>query len=524
MASNNPKSPRQKMINLMYIVLTAMLALNVSSDVLNGFTLVEESLRTSINNSLSQNQALFAELEEYFQKNQQKTELSYNKGVQVYNLTDSLFNYIQDLKVKIVKEADGKDGDVNNIEHPDDLEASNHIMLGAGRGIKEGKKLRLFIEEYKNTIVSMIGDTAKQRIILDNLKTEPSDKAKKNNKNWEESWFEDMPVAAAITLLSKLQSDVLYAEGEVLHTLVNDIDIGDLRVNQMSAFVIPNSRNVIRGGKYSANIILAAVDSTQRPTIFVNDRFLDPEKEGLFEFTTSAIGNFKVKGYIEVPRGDGTLIRREFEEPYTVVEPSATVSATMMNVLYAAYDNPISISVPGVPTQYISASSSGNGTLTPKGNGEWIAKPTKAGQDFVITVTAQLEGRSQVVANTPFKVRLLPDPAPFIEYTDENGNVKRYKGTTGFSKAALMAAGGVKAAIDDGLLNIAFQVISFETVFFDSMGNAMIELSSGSNFTDRQKDQMRRLSRGKRFYISRITARGPGGDDRIISPLEVIVN
>ena len=116
MAGNNPKSPRQKMINLMYIVLTAMLALNVSSDVLNGFKLVEDSLRTSIGNSLTQNNMLFAELEEYYQKNKVKTAEFYESGKQVHSMTDSLYNYIQDLKVRIVKEADGKNGDVSNIK------------------------------------------------------------------------------------------------------------------------------------------------------------------------------------------------------------------------------------------------------------------------------------------------------------------------------------------------------------------------------------------------------------------------
>lgn len=509
----------------MYIVLTAMLALNVSSDVLNGFRLVEDSLRTSIGNSLSQNNALFADLEEYHQKNPVKTEEYYRSGTQVHQLTDSLYNYIQDLKVRIVREADGKDGDVSDIKNQENTEASNRVMLGAGRGMKEGKRLRLFIEEYKNKIVAMIQDPAKEKIILDNLKTEPSEKARKNNKNWEEAWFEDMPVAAATTLLSKLQSDILYAEGEVLHSLVNAIDVGDFRVNRISAFVIPVSKNVIRGGKYSAQIILAAEDSTQRPKVFVNGKELPETNRGLYEVVTGATGNFPVKGYLEIPKRDGSgFSRYDFDESYTVVEPSATVSATMMNVLYAAYDNPIEVSVPGVPTQFVSASSSGNGTLTPKGNGQWIAKPAKVGTDFVINVTAQVEGRSQVVANKAFKVRQLPDPAPYIDFADADGNAKRFKGGS-FSKSALMSADGVKAAIDDGLLNIAFTVVGFETVFFDSMGNAMVEVSSGTSFTERQKNQMRSLSRGKRFYISRITVVTPGtGERRVISPLEVIIN
>jgi gliding motility-associated protein GldM len=524
MAGNNPKSPRQKMINLMYIVLTAMLALNVSSDVLNGFTLVEESLKRSIKNARTQNDALYGELSEYYQKNETKAEEWYNKGKEVHLTADSLVNYIQDLKVRIVKVADGKDGDVDNVDHVDDLEASNQVMLAPGKGIKEGKKLRLQLDKFRTMMLSMVADSVKRKIIDDNLSTKPSARSKADNKNWEQALFENMPVAAAMTILSKLQSDILYAEGEVLHTLVNNIDVGDFRVNQINAYVIPNSRYVIRGGKYSAQIILAAEDSTQRPLIYVGNNKLDSEKGGLYEATATSTGTHTINGYLEVLRGDNEVLRRNFTDTYTVVEPSATVSATLMNVLYAAYENPISISVPGVPTSAISATSNGNGTLTPKGNGQWVAKPSKVGQDFVINVTAQMDGRSQVVANSIFKVRQLPDPTPFIEYKDENGNTRRYKGGTGFSKAALMAADGIMAAIDDGLLNINFRVVRFETVFFDSMGNAMLELSNGSNFTERQKDQFRRLTRGKRFYISRVTAIGPDGVERLISPIEVIVN
>jgi gliding motility-associated protein GldM len=122
-------------------------------------------------------------------------------------------------------------------------------------------------------------------------------------------------------------------------------------------------------------------------------------------------------------------------------------------------------------------------------------------------------------------VRQLPDPAPFIEYSDANGNTRRYRGGSGLSKAQLMSTQGIVAAIDDGLLNINFSVLSFETVFFDSMGNVVPEVSAGANFSARQKEMFRKLSRGKRFYISRVKAKGPDGVERTLpATLEVIIN
>lgn len=119
------------------------------------------------------------------------------------------------------------------------------------------------------------------------------------------------------------------------------------------------------GGTYSARVILAAVDSTQRPSIYIAGKKQPDNAEGWFETVCNRTGEFSLDGYLELAQGNGEVLRREFSQKYTVVEPTATVSATMMNVLYAGYDNPISISVPGVPAGQVQASIvSGNGTLT----------------------------------------------------------------------------------------------------------------------------------------------------------------
>jgi gliding motility-associated protein GldM len=164
-----------------------------------------------------------------------------------------------------------------------------------------------------------------------------------------------------------------------------------------------------------------------------------------------------------------------------------------------------------------------NGSLTRSGD-HWTARPSGVGKDAVITVTANMDGHSTTVATTTFRVRKLPDPTPFIAYNDGKGNTDHYRGGRPFAKSLLLAAQGLEAAIDDGLLDTRFKVTSFETVFFDSMGNAIPEVSDGGNFSARQKQSFQRLQRGKRFYISRIKAVGPDGISRDLSPMEVIVN
>lgn len=519
-ANSNRLSPRQKMINLMYIVLTAMLALNVSSDVLDGFTQVHEGLKRSNTNFDTRNTAIYSQLEDLAEKNPGKGQAWLDRATEVRRATADIYGYVDSLKYAIVHKADGEDGDPDNILNRDDLESAAVIMLAPGN--PRGKVLRHRIDGYREFMSAQVPDVHKRRTLAEALSTDPITKAGTLTPQlWEEAKFDQQPVVAAVTLLSKLQSDILYAEGEVLASLLSQVDAGDVRVNELNAYVMPRSRLVMRGSKYSANIVLAAVDTTQRPLVYIEGNQLE-NSHGIYEINTGATGTFDYKGWLEVPHGDGTTTRHDFQSSYTVIEPMATVSATLMNVLYAGINNPISISVPGVAMGEISASMT-NGTLVREGD-HWVARPSTVGKDAVVTVTATMDGQPVTMASTTFRVRKLPDPTPFIAFKDAQGNTDHYRGGKPFAKALLMASPGLEAAIDDGLLDTPFTVESFETVFFDSSGNALPEVSAGSQFSQRQKAQFQRLSRGKRFFISRIKAKGPDGITRDLSPMEVIIN
>lgn len=516
-------SPRQKMINLMYVLLMAMLALNVSSDVLNGFTLVDESLTKSADNTIKQNDVLYNAFESSLEQNPEKVREWYERAQEVKRLSNGLYDYANELKTRIAKKADGENGDYRSLKNREDLEAATYVMLAPGIG--EGQALYDAITEYRTRILEMVDDPAQQEMILTSLSTEVPNRDISLLKNWQEYHFENMPAIAAVTLLTKIQNDVRYVEGEILHALSNKIDMGDVRVNQIQALVIPTSRNIVRGGNFQAQIILAAVDSTQRPQIYIDDELLASEN-GDYSVQCNRTGDYTLSGYMLVNDGSGSQSRYDFKQNYTVVDPTATVSASMMNVFYAGYDNPVSISVPGVAANRISASiTSGSGSIKSDGNGGYIVVPTKVGEEIKIGVTARNEaGNSQSMGEYTFRVRQLPDPTPFIEYKDKDGNTQRYRGGRGLSKQALMSSSGIVAAIDDGLLNIGFKVLSFETVFYDNMGNAKPMISDGTNFSARQKDMMRDLSRGKRFYISHVKAIGPDGVERLLpTTLEVII-
>ncbi len=514
-------SPRQRMINLMYIVLTAMLALNVSSDVLNGFSQVQDGMERTNANITSRNERQFDHLQSLYDQNPAKAGLSYKSGLELRNRSDQMYSLIESLKMDIAQAADGKGGNYRNIQNNDDLEASSVTMLNPST--LKGEKLRKQVDSFREYVATLISDSAKREAVVSMLSTKESERKGAVGKvAWEQKMFENMPAVAAVTMLTKLQNDIRQAESEALSNLITSVDIGDVRVNELNAYVIPNSNMVMRGGKYSATIVLAAIDTTRRPEIFVNGARLN-NPNGVYEFVAGGVGSHEYSGYIQVPLPDGTLDRRPFKSNYTVIEPMATISPTMMNVLYAGIANPISISVPGVPMSAIQATMT-NGTLTRNGD-TWIAHPGKVGTESEISVSANIEGHTQQVGSMKFRVRKLPDPTPYLAIKDGSGNTVHYKGAPKrISKAALMESAGIGAAIDDEILNVSYSVVSFSTVFFDQMGNAIPELSDGAKFSARQKEQFRRLKPGKSFFISNVKAKGPDGITRDISPMEVALN
>lgn len=297
-----------------------------------------------------------------------------------------------------------------------------------------------------------------------------------------------------------------------------DVKLVELNVSEMDAFVIPEKTTLYAGERFNSHVVMAAVDSTQRPEIYVNGSRLQAA-DGRYSFTAGGVGEHRFSGYILMKGKDGEEIRRNFSQKYTVlpVPNTATVAADLMNVLYAGYANPISISVPGVPANAISATMTG-GSFVAKGNGHFVATPSAVGKDVTIHVTARDKGQVRSLSPFVFHVRKLPDPTAYIAMGTD-----RFKGGA-LSKGALMGATTIHAAIDDGLLDIPFKVLGFETVFFDNMGNAIPLASAGSNFSERQREEFRKLSRNRRFYISHIKAVGPDGITRKLpAAMEVIV-
>ncbi len=511
-----PVSPRQKMINLMYIVLLAMLALNVSSDVLKGFQLVGDSLRLTTDNAMKENAELYNNFKQQLATNTTKVKPWYNKAMKVKAISDSLYHMAENLRYAIARDCDGKNADPDNLRNKEDLNAAENIMLNPIT--KRGEQLYNHINSFRQTILTYVTDPRQKAIIASNLNTDVPQSENTMGKNWPQYMFEKMPSIAACTMLRKLQSDVRKAENEVIHHLLSNVDLKDIRVNELNAYVSAEATTLYPGETFRSHIFMAAVDTTQRPEIYVNGRRIN--SDGQYNFTAGAPGQYTFSGYILMPNAAGDIIRRNFEQKYNVIAPpaGATVAADLMNVLYAGFDNPISVSASGIPNNQISLTMTG-GALTRTGDGKYVARPTTVGSTVTFNVTGQVKGKTQPMGTFSFQVRKLPDPTAYIHVGDD-----RFKGGR-IAKGTLLGAPGLGAAIDDGLLNIPFKVLSFETVFADRMGNFRPEPSAGNNFTENQRNLMRELRRGQRFYISKVKAIGPDGITRTLNgSLEVIIN
>jgi gliding motility-associated protein GldM len=511
----------------MYLVLTAMLALNVSIEILNGYSLVDQSLRKSIEIADQRNVTLNSQFKALLEDNKTKTEEWKMKADSVVEKSDGFFQYVKSIQEAIISKVDGSTADLETLTLSDggrgDLNITGQVGTLKYKGIDgtsyepAGPELRRWMNEYSTFMQSMVADSTKKISIKNTFLTEDRIKGGERIK-WETGVFDGMPAIATLTLLTKIQNDIRNTEAEVVQYLKDQIDAGDFRVNKIEALVIPNSKTVIRGGKYHAQIVLAATDSTRPLEIKINGKAIE---NGIHEFTASSIGSFKYSGVINLTKPDGSVIPYEFADDYMVTEPTATVSADMMNVFYAGIDNPLSVSVPGVAASNVSINvSNGRYVKTAKG---WNIRPTTVGQESVITVSAMLDGKSTVVARKAFRVKPLPPPLAKIEYKNAQGHVDKYKGGTPIAKNLLLTTQKIVAELDDDDLDVRYKVISFNVKYSDSMGLTLILPATGPEFTAKQMQVLRDMIRGKSVYVADVVAIGPDNIRRTLPPLEIVI-
>jgi len=525
-AKNCPETPRQKMINMMYIVLTAMLALNVSSEVLEAFKLVNSSLIHTLNAVDLKNQQIYSSFEQAYTENPAKVKEWKQKADTVKIKSKELNQYITKLKEDLVIYS-GSDlvnvdnpfdparfnivsekGDTLVIKKEDDLNGTSEFMIKQ----KNASELKEKITAYKNDLIVLLGeeDENLKETILNALQTlDPKEvKGGSDKKTWESVHFENTPIAAILTVLSKIQIDIKNSEANVLNYFFSQIDAGSFIFNKLGARVIANSNIVFQGEPYEAEVFLAAEDTTQQPEIFINGRPVEvKDGKAIYKASASETGVFKWSGLIKYKTPEGIFKDYKFEQTYQVTKPSITMSATKMNVFYKGINNPFDISG-GIPKEDLEVEMT-NGKVVKSGDA-YVIQPTELdeqGKKTKITVYANINGTRKLVGTTNWRVKKVPDPVAQVAGMS-GGNIR---------KMILTQQDSVLAVLKDFDFDFKYKVTQFDLGTSDVQGYLSYETSTSNRFTDEQKKRLKKVNFESRVYIDNIKVRG---DDGIIRTLD----
>jgi gliding motility-associated protein GldM len=509
---------------MMYLVLTAMLALNVQKEVVKAFMKVDKGLTNTVNNYVQKNNLIYEEFESSFAQFPEKTGPYRSKALEVKQRAEELYDYIQGLKVQMIIEADGKDAkainkatneiDIELVDKYDENNIPSEQLVGDNEDGK-GYELMKIISEYKDFLIADLEGKAPAiaESLTKTLSTEKGIGEDGQLEPWPNVTFQLMPLVGASALLTKIQVDVRNAETEVINYLYSQITKADIKVNKLKAVVIPKSTYVTVGSNYEASILLSALDTTRRPVIKVEGTQLDLDDlgRGIYSARGTSTGLRKYTGVVTINTSEGSS-DYAFDGEYMVGESNATVSASAVNIMYAGIENPVDVSIPSIRPDRIKVKTDGTGTVTKKRvqnartkeffKGDWAVMPTvEPGKTLQVIVTGEDES-GKVTTYPPVTYRVKNIPTPVAEFGGKSF------GTISLSAAKNMDE--VYAVLKDFEFDLQFKVTGFTIMFPGSFGSVGV-ISNSSKLTPEQKTQIAKMTRGQRLYFDDITAKSPTG-------------
>lgn len=493
-----PKEPRQLMINLMYLVLTAILALNVSAEIINAFFALNKGIKTS-NLILDQSND---QIKKQIDKQADAYKNPINEGfraasVETQQIDKEFVAYINSLNELLTKEAGGvsKDYSDGRPERFKDKDVTTRIFVNE----KKGDELQKRILETRDKFLAVIKDPADRELLSRQIALKvdsiaPDSKA----KTWPEYKFKQMPVAAVMPFFSKLQADAKTSETAILNYLFNKIGGSDIKFDNFKVAIAPKTGYVIQGEKFEADVYLAAYSSNPGTGVSINVNGSGlPIKEGVahYEATGSDLGKKTVKATATIKNpltGEVKSVTGEFE--YEVGRRSVAVSADKMNVFYIGVDNPISVSAAGVSSNQITVTGSGV-DIKPNGPGHYIVTATRPNDKASITVSGG--GLNQ---SFPYRVKKIPDPVPKL--SNSRG------GTMGTGE--FKAQGGVSAVLENFDFDAKCSIQSYVLVRVPKREDAVPANNTGSRYEEKAARLVQMAKPTDIYYYNDIKARCPG--------------
>ncbi|WP_396155325.1 gliding motility protein GldM [Flavobacterium sp.] len=481
-------TPRQKMINLMYLVFIAMLALNMSKEVLTAFGLMNEKFESVNKFSEDYNKSLLGTLEQKAEDEPVRFKAPLDKAVEVQKISKELYTFLGTLKADVSKEfeRDEKTGKLP-YEAMDKGGFIDENWFEGDKYSKKGDEIIAKIEKYKKDVIAVFGNDVKYQPIINNVKSKfnlANVKDKEGvSKKYLSYHFEGFPAVASIAKLTSMQNDVQQTEQDIFNALIGNTIAQAASLKNFQAMVILDKNVFFEGETVKGKVVLGKYDANTVPTSFSGPGKIE-NGQAVISMTAGGVGEKTINGTFSFME-DGKPVPLKFEGKYVVVPRpnSANISADKMNVVYRGLPNPMTISFAGIPESDVTASASG---LTSAGKGKYNLNPG-SGTEVVITATGKMADGKSVSDKKVFRIKNIPAPAGAI--AGQVGIVKGAKSRLEVSQ--------ISAVLQDFLYDLNFEVTKFS---FKVPGQAAVVVS-GNRVNAQCKAALQRASKGDQISI-----------------------
>jgi len=498
-------SARQKMINLMYLVFIAMLALNMSKEVLSAFGFMNEKLTENNVSTTAKNNAAYANLATKASEQSEKFGELNEDAKKIKNYSADFYSYLEELKSKMTADIEDK----SSYETMDKTTFLDEYFFKGDNFTEEGKAFLDKINTYRTNVVEVLGEDSKFAPILNKrFSTEDVTNSEGKTIKWLDYRYKGFPLVASLTSLTQMQADIKNTESDIVSDLLGGKMEEALSLNNYKGIVALEKNAYFAGEKVTGKIVLGRYDATMVPdNVTLNGKGYDNIQSGqvIIDMPAGNVGNHDIKGKIAFTQ-NGEVVEVPFESSYSVIpEPStAVVSADKMNVVYRGLSNPISVSLPGVSDNNLRVSATG-GSLSGS-RGKYVLKPS-SGNTAVINVSATLSSGKTVNSKATFRIKDIPAAM---------GSVREQYGTVRMPKSGLSNA-PISAGLPDFEFDLKINVQGFKI----KVPGQLTIIVNGSRLSAAAKQKLAKAKRGDIINIYDIKATANGYNLKKVLPVNI---
>ncbi|WP_308990651.1 gliding motility protein GldM [Mariniflexile litorale] len=496
-------SPRQKMINLMYLIFIAMLALNMSKEVLSAFGLMNEKLTESNQATSQRNTAFMANLEQKASDQPEKYVSLKSKADQIEALASKFDKYLEDLKGNMVAKID----DPTDYEIMDKGDYLDENFFKGGKLKPEGEEFLAQMAAYREGVAKILADEKGMQNVVKDVKEKFSTDDVTNRDGIKQSWldyhYKGFPLVASLTKMTQLQADIKTTQSEVLSTMLQGTLSSEVSMTNYTTLMETSKSAYFNGEQFDGQIVLGRKDASTKPSrveLTLDGRKLEEDQYSIEEgkvklkIGTGGVGEHKIEGKLIFAQ-DGEDVEVPVNSSFaTVAKPNAaTISADKMNVVYRGVKNPMTISFAGIADNNVNASAQG---LSRVSGSRYIMDATRIqGREVTINVTGKIDGLN-VSDKATFRIKDLPKPTGTIR--GEDGSIKMQRNALDIST--------VGAKFDDFDFELPLSVTGFK---FKVPGQPTVDVN-GNKLDSRAKSVLLKAKRGDDVQIFDIEARASG--------------